>query len=89
MLLARPNVFGETDNPALNIWSNRDDGGNMHLQIISVTLHNYTACKPTDCNMKNPFRKIRKRTSSYEGFYYLVKCMYMILFSFKVYYYID
>jgi len=62
----------------------------MHLQIISVTLHNYTACEPTDCNMKNPLHKILKRTSSNENFYYLVNIMYMIFFSFILfYYYID
>jgi hypothetical protein len=51
MLLTRPKVFGEIDI-ALNIWSSGDDGGNMHLQNVSVKLHNYTACEPTDCNIK-------------------------------------
>ena len=90
MLLARPKVFGEINDPTLTIWSNSDDGGNMHLQNTSVKLHNNTACEPTDCNMKNPLRKIWKRTSSFESFYYLVKCMYlMILLSFNFYCYID
>jgi len=58
MLLARPKAFGEINDPDLNIWSNGDDGSNMHLQNISVNLHNYTACETTDCNMKSPLRKI-------------------------------
>jgi len=83
-------VFGETNDPTLNIWSNGDDGGNMHLQNTNVKLHNYTACEPTDCNMKNPLRKIWKPTSSFESFYYLVNSMHiMILFSFTFYYHID
>lgn len=90
MLLARPKVFGEINDPDLNVWPNGDDGDNMHLQNISVNLHIYTACETTACNMKSPLRKIWKRTSSFEDFYYLVKSMYiMILFSFKFYYYTD
>ena len=27
MLLARPKVFGEINDPNLNVWSNGDDGG--------------------------------------------------------------
>jgi hypothetical protein len=88
--MERPKGFGEINDPTLNIWSNNEDGGNTHLQNISVKLQNYTACEPTDCNMKNRLRKIWKLTSSFENFYYLVKSLNIkILFSFKFYYYID
>jgi hypothetical protein len=36
MLLARPKVFGEINDPTLNILFNGDDGGNMHHQNSSL-----------------------------------------------------